>query len=56
MEANNYDCLYEALTVVAMLSAETTLLPAQRKTEKKRKHTIFNLPDDFGLGDHIQLL
>ncbi|KAH1250653.1 putative pre-mRNA-splicing factor ATP-dependent RNA helicase DEAH4 [Glycine max] len=56
MEANNYGCLYEALTVAAMLSAETTLLPGQRKTEKKRKHTISNLPDGSGLGDHIQLL
>ncbi|XP_020229859.1 probable pre-mRNA-splicing factor ATP-dependent RNA helicase DEAH4 [Cajanus cajan] len=56
MEANNYGCLSEALTVAAMLSAETTLLPGQRKTEKKRKHTISNLPDGSGLGDHIQLL
>ena len=32
MEANNYGCLYEALTVAAMLSAETTLLPGQRWT------------------------
>ncbi|RDX92691.1 putative pre-mRNA-splicing factor ATP-dependent RNA helicase DEAH4, partial [Mucuna pruriens] len=56
MEANNYSCLSEALTVAAMLSAETTLLPGQRKTEKKRKHTISNLPDGSGLGDHIQLL
>ncbi|KAL2343445.1 hypothetical protein Fmac_004730 [Flemingia macrophylla] len=56
MEANNYGCLSEALTVAAMLSVETTLLPGQRKTEKKRKHTISNLPDGSGLGDHIQLL
>ncbi|KAK7359399.1 hypothetical protein VNO77_01357 [Canavalia gladiata] len=56
MEANNYGCISEALTVAAMLSAETTLLPGQRKTEKKRKHPISNLPDGSGLGDHIQLL
>ncbi|KAK7399991.1 hypothetical protein VNO78_11189 [Psophocarpus tetragonolobus] len=56
MEANNYGCLSEVLTVAAMLSAETTLLPGQRKTEKKRKHTISNLPDGSGFGDHIQLL
>jgi len=30
MEANNQGCLSEALTVAAMLSAETTLLPVQR--------------------------
>nr|XP_025695025.1 beta-glucosidase 11 isoform X2 [Arachis hypogaea] len=30
MEANDYGCIPEALTVVAMLSAETTLLPGQR--------------------------
>jgi len=30
MEANDYGCLSEALTVAAMLSAETTLLPVQR--------------------------
>ncbi|KAJ1401977.1 P-loop containing nucleoside triphosphate hydrolase [Sesbania bispinosa] len=56
MEANNYGCITEALTVAAMLSAETTLLPGQSKTEKKRKHPISNLPDGSGLGDHIQLL
>ena len=56
MEANNYDCLYEALTVSTMLSTKTTLLPGQRKTEKKRKHIISNLPNGSGLGDHIQLL
>lgn len=28
MEANNYGCISEALTVAAMLSAETALLPA----------------------------
>ncbi|XP_061360764.1 probable pre-mRNA-splicing factor ATP-dependent RNA helicase DEAH4 [Gastrolobium bilobum] len=56
MEANNYGCIPEALTVAAMLSAETTLLPGQSKTEKKRKHPISNLPDGSGLGDHIQLL
>ena len=56
MDANNYGCLYEALTVAAMLSTETTLLLGQRKIESKRKHTISNLPDGFGLGDHIQLL
>ncbi|RYR64020.1 hypothetical protein Ahy_A03g010179 isoform E [Arachis hypogaea] len=56
MEANDYGCIPEALTVAAMLSAETTLLPARSKTEKKRKHPEPNLPDGFGLGDHIQLL
>ncbi|KAK7319061.1 hypothetical protein RJT34_03773 [Clitoria ternatea] len=56
IEANNYGCISEALTVAAMLSAETTLLPGQRKTDRKRKHTISNLPDGSGLGDHIQLL
>ncbi|QCD83387.1 ATP-dependent RNA helicase DHX8/PRP22 [Vigna unguiculata] len=56
MEANNQGCLSEALTVAAMLSAETTLLPVQRKTEKKRKHSISNLADGSGLGDHIHLL
>ncbi|KAK6789283.1 hypothetical protein RDI58_013082 [Solanum bulbocastanum] len=57
LEANELDCLSEALTVVSMLSAETTLLPAPSKSsEKKRRHTPLNLPDGFGLGDHIQLL
>ncbi|RYR17019.1 hypothetical protein Ahy_B03g061830 isoform B [Arachis hypogaea] len=56
MEANDYGCIPEALTVAAMLSAETTLLPGRSKTEKKRKHPEPNLPDGFGLGDHIQLL
>jgi len=27
-----------------------------RKTEKKRKHSISNLADGSGLGDHIHLL
>ncbi|KAJ4960743.1 hypothetical protein NE237_020653 [Protea cynaroides] len=57
MEANEFGCLSQALTVAAMLSAETTLLPGQSKgTEKKRKHAPSNLPDGSGWGDHIQLL
>ncbi|XP_050207141.1 probable pre-mRNA-splicing factor ATP-dependent RNA helicase DEAH4 [Mercurialis annua] len=57
MEANDKGCLSQALTVAAMLSAETSLLPGQsRSTEKKRKHTSLDLPDGYGLGDHIQLL
>lgn len=56
MEANDYGCITEALTVAAMLSSETALLPGQSKTEKKRKRPISNLPDGSGLGDHIQLL
>ncbi|KAH9772697.1 putative pre-mRNA-splicing factor ATP-dependent RNA helicase DEAH4 [Citrus sinensis] len=57
MEANEFGCLSQALTVAAMLSAETTLLPGRSKsTEKKRKHTPLELPDGSGWGDHIQLL
>ncbi|KAF3431080.1 hypothetical protein FNV43_RR25810 [Rhamnella rubrinervis] len=57
MEANEYGCLSQALTVAAMLSAETTLLPNRSKnTEKKRKHNHMDLPDGSGWGDHIQLL
>ncbi|XP_059657727.1 probable pre-mRNA-splicing factor ATP-dependent RNA helicase DEAH4 [Cornus florida] len=56
MEANENGCLSQALTVAAMLSAETTLLPGRSKsTEKKRKHAP-DLPDGSGWGDHIQLL
>jgi ATP-dependent RNA helicase DHX8/PRP22 len=57
IEANECGCLSQALTVAAMLSAETTLLPGRTKsTEKKRKHSHSELPDGSGLGDHIQLL
>ncbi|XP_022132198.1 probable pre-mRNA-splicing factor ATP-dependent RNA helicase DEAH4 isoform X2 [Momordica charantia] len=57
IEANEYGCISQALTVAAMLSAETTLLPNRRKnTDKKRKHSSLDLPDGSGLGDHIQLL
>ncbi|KAM2334167.1 hypothetical protein ACFXTH_011751 [Malus domestica] len=57
VEANEYGCLSQALTVAAMLSAETTLLPGRSKsTEKKRKHDYLDLPDGSGWGDHIQLL
>ncbi|KAM3303778.1 putative pre-mRNA-splicing factor ATP-dependent RNA helicase DEAH4 isoform X2 [Capsicum chacoense] len=57
LEANELDCLSQALTVVSMLSSETTLLPVPSKSsEKKRTHTPSKLPDGFGLGDHIQLL
>ncbi|CAA7043469.1 unnamed protein product [Microthlaspi erraticum] len=57
IEANENGCLSQALTVVAMLSAETTLLPGRSKpNEKKRKHEESNLPDGSGFGDHIQLL
>ncbi|XP_062157376.1 probable pre-mRNA-splicing factor ATP-dependent RNA helicase DEAH4 [Alnus glutinosa] len=57
MEANECGCLSQALSVAAMLSAETTLLPGRSKgNEKKRKHTPLDLPDGSGWGDHIQLL
>uniref|UniRef100_A0A1J3HTC6 RNA helicase n=1 Tax=Noccaea caerulescens TaxID=107243 RepID=A0A1J3HTC6_NOCCA len=57
IEANENGCLSQALTVVAMLSAETTLLPGRSKpNEKKRKHEESSLPDGSGFGDHIQLL
>ncbi|XP_020969006.1 putative beta-glucosidase 6 isoform X1 [Arachis ipaensis] len=35
MEANDYGCIPKALTVAAMLSAETTLLPGWRSTDTK---------------------
>ncbi|XP_057529036.1 probable pre-mRNA-splicing factor ATP-dependent RNA helicase DEAH4 [Amaranthus tricolor] len=55
--ANENGSLSQALTIVAMLSAETNLLPSfARGSEKKRKHTPLRLPDGDGLGDHIQLL
>ncbi|XP_057949537.1 probable pre-mRNA-splicing factor ATP-dependent RNA helicase DEAH4 isoform X2 [Malania oleifera] len=57
IEANEYGCLSQALTIVAMLSAETALLPGRSKgTEKKRKHASLDLPDGSGWGDHIQFL
>ncbi|EOY00857.1 PREDICTED: probable pre-mRNA-splicing factor ATP-dependent RNA helicase DEAH4 isoform X2 [Theobroma cacao] len=57
IEANEYGCLSQALTVAAMLSAETNLLPNRSKSnEKKRKHPPLDLPDGSGFGDHIQLL
>ncbi|XVF85212.1 hypothetical protein PTKIN_Ptkin17bG0099900 [Pterospermum kingtungense] len=57
IEANEYGCLSQALTVAAMLSAETNLLPGRSKSsEKKRKHPPLDLPDGSGFGDHIQLL
>lgn len=57
IEANELGCLSQALTITAMLSAETTLLPTRSKgMEKKRKHSLSNLPDGSGWGDHIQLL
>ncbi|KAF6166890.1 hypothetical protein GIB67_020324 [Kingdonia uniflora] len=56
LEANECGCLSQALTVAAMLSAETTLLHTRSKvTEKKRKHPQ-DLPNGSGWGDHIQLL
>ncbi|XVF02692.1 hypothetical protein REPUB_Repub04eG0196400 [Reevesia pubescens] len=57
IQANEYGCLSQALTVAAMLSAETNLLPNRSKSnEKKRKHPPLDLPDGSGFGDHIQLL
>ncbi|PIA51265.1 hypothetical protein AQUCO_01100242v1 [Aquilegia coerulea] len=57
LEANENGCLSQALTVVAMLSAETSLLPSRSKgSEKKRKHGSLDLPDGSGWGDHIQML
>ncbi|CAH9073997.1 unnamed protein product [Cuscuta epithymum] len=58
IEANHLGCLSQALTVAAMLSAETNLLlgPSRNVTEKKRKQAPSNLPDGSGWGDHIQLL
>ncbi|KAJ6898404.1 pre-mRNA-splicing factor ATP-dependent RNA helicase DEAH4 [Populus alba x Populus x berolinensis] len=58
MEANENGCLSQALTVAAMLSAETTLLAGQssKSNEKKRKQPPPDLPDGSGWGDHVQLL
>ncbi|KAG5527316.1 hypothetical protein RHGRI_028271 [Rhododendron griersonianum] len=57
IDANEYGCLSQALTVAAMLSAETSLLPGRSKsTDKKRKCEPSDLPDGSGWGDHIQLL
>ncbi|OMP00220.1 hypothetical protein COLO4_12820 [Corchorus olitorius] len=57
IEANENGCLSQALTVVAMLSAETNLLPGRSKSDdKKRKHPSLELPDGSGFGDHIQFL
>lgn len=58
LEANECGCLSQALTVAAMLSAETTLLLGRSKsTDKKRKNPpSSDLPDGSGWGDHIQLL
>lgn len=57
IEAKEYGCLSQALTVAAMLSAETNLLPGRSKNnEKKRKYPPLELPDGSGFGDHIQLL
>ncbi|KAL5998195.1 hypothetical protein ACLOJK_009133 [Asimina triloba] len=61
IEANELGCLSQALTVTAMLSAETTLVHAKRKgpekgSEKKRKQPFLDLPDGSGWGDQIQLL
>lgn len=57
IEANEYGCLSQALTVAAMLSVEGTLLPGRsRSTDKKRKHPPSELPDGSGWGNHIQLL
>lgn len=57
IEANELDCLSQALTVAAMLSTETSLHPTRSKgKEKKRKQSHSELPDGSGWGDHIQLL
>ncbi|KAK4488774.1 hypothetical protein RD792_004561 [Penstemon davidsonii] len=57
LEANECGCLSQALTVAAMLSAETSLLLGQSKSnDKKRKQVPSNLPNGSGWGDHIQLL
>ncbi|XP_058102260.1 probable pre-mRNA-splicing factor ATP-dependent RNA helicase DEAH4 isoform X2 [Magnolia sinica] len=57
IEANELGCLSQALTVTAMLSAETTLISTRSKnSEKKRKRSSSDLPDGSGWGDHIQLL
>ncbi|OMO58721.1 hypothetical protein CCACVL1_25383, partial [Corchorus capsularis] len=57
IEANEDGCLSQALTIVAMLSAETNLLPGRSKSnDKKRKHPSLELPDGSGFSDHIQFL
>lgn len=57
IEANELGCLSQALTVAAMLSAETTLQPIQRNAKEiKRKEQTLQLPDGSCWGDHIQLL
>ncbi|KAK4790187.1 hypothetical protein SAY86_017491 [Trapa natans] len=56
LEANEYGCLSQALTIAAMLSAETSLLPGRSKHSEKKRKPPPDLPDGSGLGDHIQLL
>ncbi|XP_078434276.1 RNA helicase family protein isoform X2 [Wolffia australiana] len=57
IEANELGCLFEALTVAAMLSAEISVNSARSKGDpRKRKKPISPLPDGSGFGDHIQLL
>ncbi|XP_047309268.1 probable pre-mRNA-splicing factor ATP-dependent RNA helicase DEAH4 [Impatiens glandulifera] len=60
LEANNYGCLSQALSVAAMLSAETSLFPGKSKKRKDRDqdhdHHDPVLPNGSGFGDHIQLL
>ncbi|CAI0381069.1 unnamed protein product [Linum tenue] len=58
LEANENGCLSQALTVAAMLSAETSLLPnrSSKNNEKKRKQEPVELPTGSGYGDHIQML
>ncbi|XP_020588625.1 probable pre-mRNA-splicing factor ATP-dependent RNA helicase DEAH4 isoform X2 [Phalaenopsis equestris] len=55
IEANELGCLSQALTVVAMLSAEITHLSIHSIKDKKRKQPL-KLPSGSYWGDHIHLL
>ncbi|KAH0464603.1 hypothetical protein IEQ34_007389 [Dendrobium chrysotoxum] len=56
IEANELGCLSQALTVVAMLSADITYCPIQRNTKDKKRKQVLQLPDGSYWGDHILLL
>ncbi|KAL4573638.1 hypothetical protein LXL04_020452 [Taraxacum kok-saghyz] len=48
IEANEYGCLPQALSVAAMLSVE-----AKTQKKKKKNHSVSELPDGSGWGDHV---
>lgn len=53
IEANEYGCLSQALTVAAMLSAETNLLPGRRLFHESVYEIVYYKDGDYSFSYYL---